>query len=94
MRVKRYSPRTAQAYGHGIGRYLRTVRACERAWVSPEALEAHDVEGYLTGLATKRWVSARSQNQALNALVFLYRDVIGKDLGRLDAVRAKPRVAA
>ncbi|MEM6554186.1 MAG: integron integrase, partial [Planctomycetota bacterium] len=58
-------------------------------WRPPEELGAKDVEWYLTGLATRRRVSASSQNQALNALVFLYRDVMGQDLGRFDAVRAK-----
>ncbi|MEO0513767.1 MAG: integron integrase [Planctomycetota bacterium] len=88
-RVQRYSPRTAKAYGHWIGRYLKSVRARDGRWRPPEELEAGDVEWFLTGLATKRRVSASSQNQALNALVFLYREVLKRDLGRFDAVRAK-----
>jgi len=88
-RVKRYSPRTAAAYGHWIGRYLKAVRAREGRWRPPEALSAADVEWYLTGLATKRRVSASTQNQALNALVFLYRDVLRVELGAFEAVRAK-----
>jgi len=88
-RVRRYSPRTAQAYSHWIGRYLKSVRAREGRWLPPEALGAGDVQWFLTGLATKRKVSASSQNQALNALVFLYREVLGVELGRFDAVRAK-----
>lgn len=88
-RVKRYSPRTAQAYGHWIGRYLKAVRARDGVWRVPEELGAGDVEWFLTGLATRRKVSASTQNQALNALVFLYREVLKLDLGRFDAVRAK-----
>jgi integron integrase len=88
-RVRRYSPRTAQAYTHWIERYLKAVRVRDGRWRAPEELGAEDVEWFLTGLATKRRVSASSQNQALNALVFLYREVLGVDLGRFDAVRAK-----
>ncbi len=88
-RVRRYSPRTAQAYGHWISRYLKAIRVRDGRWRPPEALDAADVEWFLTGLATRRRVSASSQNQALNALVFLYREVLKVDLGRFDAVRAK-----
>lgn len=88
-RVRRYSPRTVQAYSHWITRYLRAVKARDGGWRAPETLDAADVEWFLTGLATKRKVSASSQNQALNALVFLYREVLGVELGRFEAVRAK-----
>lgn len=88
-RVRRYSPRTAQAYTHWAGRYLKAVKARDGRWRSPEELGAEDVQWFLTGLATRRKVSASSQNQALNALVFLYREVLGVELGRFDAVRAK-----
>jgi site-specific recombinase XerD len=88
-RVRRFSPRTAQAYTHWVGRYLKAVKARDGRWRAPEELGAGDVQWFLTGLATKRKVSASSQNQALNALVFLYREVLGVELGRFDAVRAK-----
>jgi integron integrase len=54
-------------------------------------LTASDVEWYLTGLATRRpqGVAASTQNQALNAIVLLYRDVLKMPLGTFDAVRAK-----
>lgn len=88
-RVRRYSPRTAQAYTHWIKRYLKAVRGRDGRWRTPEELGAEDVQWFLTGLATRRKISASSQNQALNALVFLYREVLGVELGRFDAVRAK-----
>ena len=59
-RVRRYSPRTAQAYTHWIGRYLKAVRARDGRWRVPDELGAADVQWYLTGLATKRKVSASS----------------------------------
>jgi integron integrase len=50
---------------------------------------AGEVEQFLTDLAVRGRVSASTQNQALNAIVFLYAQVLGLDLGRLDAVRAR-----
>lgn len=47
------------------------------------------MEAFLTHLAVRRHVSASTQNRALNALVFLFRDVIRKELGEFDAVRTK-----
>ena len=50
---------------------------------------AAEVEQFLTHLAVNGHVSASTQNQALNALLFLYQQVLEIDLGRLDAVRAR-----
>lgn len=49
-----------------------------------------EVEAYLLHLAVERNVAASTQNQALNAILFLYRDVLGVDLPWMDdVVRAK-----
>jgi hypothetical protein len=50
---------------------------------------AAEVTAFLTDLGVRERVAASTQNQALNALVFLYTQVLGLELGRLDAVRAK-----
>ncbi|MFO7917352.1 MAG: site-specific integrase [Anaerolineae bacterium] len=51
---------------------------------------ADEIEEYLTYLAVERNVAASTQNQALSALLFLYQNVLKKDLERpVDAVRAK-----
>lgn len=50
---------------------------------------AAEVEQFLTYLAVNGHVAASTQNQALNALVFLYKQVLEIDLGRFDAVRAR-----
>lgn len=47
-----------------------------------------DLEAFLTHLAVNRRVAESTQNQALGAILFLYRHVLHKDLGSLDAVRA------
>jgi site-specific recombinase XerD len=48
-----------------------------------------DAEAFLTHLAVNRRVAESTQNQALAAILFLYRHVVGKDLGSLNAVRAR-----
>jgi len=47
---------------------------------------ARDISQFLTSLAVERHVSASAQNQALSALLFLYKHVLGTELGRLDQV--------
>jgi integron integrase len=54
-----------------------------------ECLDGKLVEDYLTHLAVDRKVSASTQNQAFNALLFLFRRVIGKGFGEVRAQRAK-----
>jgi integron integrase len=56
----------------------------------PDEMGAAEVSAFLRALATRGQVAASTQNQALNALVFLYRQVLGRELGEIDAiVRAK-----
>ena len=59
----------------------------------PAELGAAEVEAFLTYLATQRHVSSSTQNQALSAILFLYRDVMGVDLPWLDSFQRskKPR---
>jgi integron integrase len=59
---------------------------------SPEQLSSADVKEFLTFLAVTQKVAASSQNQAFNALLFLYRHVLKKEFGRIEGVvRAKRR---
>ncbi len=82
-RVRHLAYRTEQSYVRWIERYIRFhgIR-------HPNTLGAREVEAFLTDLAVAGQVSASTQNQALGALLFLYRDVLKIDLGRLEAVRA------
>ena len=76
IRVKHYSIRTEQAYVNWIKRYIyfHTVR-------HPAEMGAAEVEAFLTYLAVNENVAASTQNQALSALLFLYREVLKKDPG-------------
>src|SRR5262245_14538506 len=57
--------------------------------IHPNTMSAAEVEQFLTHLAVDGHVAASTQNQALAALLFLYRDVLKMDLGSFDAVRAR-----
>ncbi len=84
IRLKHYSIRTEEAYVNWIKRYIffHDVR-------HPAEMGAAEVEAFLTHLAVKENVAASTQNQALSALLFLYREVLHQDLGPIDALRAK-----
>lgn len=90
LRVRHYSYRTEQCYVAWTVQYLRYCKG-NGDWKHPRDLGAADVERFLTYLAVERQISASTQNQALNALIFLYRSVLQIDLGDFNAVRAARR---
>ena len=81
MRTRHLALRTEQAYLHWLRRY---VEFHDRK--HPRELGAPDVEEFLTHLAVRRKVSAATQSQALQALLFLYRHVLGIELPWLDGI--------
>lgn len=88
LRVLHYSMRTETAYSGWIRRYILF-----HGKRHPAEMGKAEAEAFLTHLATERNVSAATQNQALSALLFLYREVLGQDLPWLDdVVRAKKPV--
>lgn len=85
IRVRHYSLRTEQAYLYWIIRYIRFHKLRH-----PRELREKEVGEFLTWLATTRKVAASTQNQALNALVFVYKMVLEEPLGEVQGVvRAK-----
>ncbi|WP_238389840.1 integron integrase [Pseudoxanthomonas koreensis] len=85
LRLRHYSVRTEQAY---VGWIRRFILANGRR--HPREMGGPEVEAFLTVLATRGKVAAGTQNQALAALLFLYRDVLGINLPWMDnVVRAK-----
>lgn len=85
LRTQHYTHRTELAYIQWIRRFVRFHRGSH-----PRELRGAAVEAFLTDLAVKRKVSASTQNQALAAILFLYRNVYDVDIGWLDGVvRAK-----
>jgi len=85
LRLRHYSARTERAYVAWIRRYIH-----HHGLRHPDELGAVEVVEFLSDLAVHHQVSASTQNQALSALVFLYREVLGRQLEGLDqAVRAR-----
>jgi integron integrase len=85
MKARHYSPRTMQAYEQWTRRFL-DFRARHPSKRSSES----EINTFLSGLAVQDNVSASTQNQALAALLFLFRTVLARPPGELgDVVRAK-----
>ncbi|HEY76062.1 MAG TPA: integron integrase [Thermoflexia bacterium] len=85
IRRKHYSIRTEEAYVSWIKRFILFHNKRH-----PREMGAPEIEAFLTHLAVERRVAASTQNQALSAILFLYREVLGIDLDLpLHAVRAK-----
>ena len=84
IQLKHYSARTGETYIGWIKRYI--LFHSKR---HPRELGAAEIEAFLTYLAVDQRVAASTQNQALCALLFLYREVLHQDLGDIQAVRAK-----
>ena len=85
IELRHYSKKTLKAYSLWAEklRYFTKNRL-------PESLTPEDVKAFLTFLAVKKKVSASSQNQAFNALLFFFRHVLKKEFGKIEGVvRAK-----
>ena len=84
LRVRHYARRTEEAYCHWVKRYIyfHGVR-------HPREMAEPEINAFLTHLAVKGKVSASTQNQALNALIYLYRQVLDAEIGDLNVIRAK-----
>jgi integron integrase len=83
LRTRHYAYRTEKTYLHWIRQYVRFLKP-----VHPREAGDGGVRRFLTHLAVDRRVSAGTQNQALAALLFLYK-LYGIEIGNLDIVRAK-----
>lgn len=87
MRLKHYAFRTEQTYASWIKRFIFFHDKKH-----PREMGELEVEAFLTWLAVEKHVSKSTQNQAFNALIFLYREVLKKPLeGRIDAVRSSKK---
>jgi len=88
IRARHYSRRTEKAYVFWARRYV-TFHGMRH----PAEMGSSEVAAFLAALATRLRVSASTQNQAFSALLFLYREVLGRELCGLEkVVRAKQPV--
>jgi integron integrase len=85
MRVRHYSLRTEESYVQWIRRYILYHKKRH-----PREMAEAEINQFLSYLAVKRHVAASTQNQALSALLFLYKQVLQKEIGYVDnVVRAR-----
>jgi integron integrase len=79
IRTRHYSRRTEEAYAHWIRRYIVFHRKKH-----PSQMGSVEIQQFLDWLAVDQSVSSSTQNQALSALLFLYREVLSTDPGPLE----------
>jgi integron integrase len=88
LRSMHYSPRTEDSYINWIKRFILFHNKTH-----PQNLGTEDIRKFLNYLAVNRNVSASTQNQALQAVLFLYKQIIHKDVGWIENIErpAKPK---
>jgi len=85
IRTRHYSPKTEDSYVHWIKRFIFFHNKRH-----PAEMGEKEIAQFLSSLASELHVSASTQNQALNAILFLYREVLRKEIGYINGVvRAK-----
>src|SRR5215831_20499617 len=88
MRFKHYSIRTETTYREWIKRFILF-----HGKRHPREMGAFEIERFLSDLAVRLHVAASTQNQAFNALLFLYREVLHLDMPQLEGVERAQRPA-
>src|SRR6266550_9579852 len=86
LRTRHYSIRTEDSYIQWVKRFILF-----HGKKHPSAMGAEEINAYLTDLAVERHVSASTQSQALAAILFLYRDVLGEEVPWLTELVRAPR---
>jgi integron integrase len=86
LRTRRYAKRTEEAYCYWVRRFIRF-----HGLRHPSELAEPEINAFLTHLAVEEKVAASTQTQALSALLFLYRFVIGYEIGELQEIVRAPK---
>ncbi|KXK12064.1 MAG: putative transposase [Chloroflexi bacterium OLB14] len=86
IRLKQYSPRTQKTYIHWVREYILFHQKRH-----PKEMGVPEIKHFITYLITNRKVSASTQNQALSAVLFLYRHVLRIDLDETDLNLLRPQ---
>lgn len=90
IRIRHYAYSTERTYIHWTNQFLNYTKEVKKEVVNSVILESEDVSNYLSYLALKKRVSASTQNQAFNSILFFFRFVLNKELSDLaNVVRAK-----
>jgi len=85
IKIRHYSPKTLSSYRAWLRKFQSFLKSKDS-----RLIEQQDVKDFLTDLAVDKKVAASTQNQAFNALLFLFRHVLKQDFGEIkDVPRAK-----
>ena len=90
VRYLHYSLKTEKTYLYWIRFFIRWIAPQGAGMRHPRDMGVTEVEAFLTMMATERKASASTHNQALSALLFLYREVLNIDLPWRDLQNSKP----
>ena len=86
MRIKHYSRKTGQAYTNWIKRFILFHNKRH-----PSEMGAEEIKAFINHLATNHNVSSSTQNQALHGVLFLYKNILSKDVGWINDIKAANR---
>lgn len=87
LRTNHYSPKTEESYLGWIKRFILFNNKTH-----PEKMGAEEIRLFLNHLAIKRHVSSSTQNQALQGILYLYKNVLQKDVGWVEDINRVARV--
>ncbi len=82
LRTKHYSKKTEESYISWIKRYIIFNNK-----IHPDKLGAEEIKNFLNYLAAEKHVSASTQNQALNGILYLYKNILKKDIGWINEIK-------
>lgn len=89
-KARNYSDATFKSYWHWFRRFLLHHKQLDGGkWVDPKLMGRVEIQDYLTHLATVEDVAATTQNLAFNAILFVYKEVLGIKIENIDSLRAK-----
>lgn len=87
LRTNHYSPKTEESYLKWIKQFIIFNGKKHPLQLGPE-----EIQKYISFLATEKHVSASTQNQALQGILYLYKNVVKKDIGWIDNIKHAARV--
>lgn len=87
MRTNHYSKKTEESYIGWIKQFILFNHK-----VHPEQLGAEEIKNFINHLAVSRHVSSSTQNQALQGILFLYKNILGREVGWIDNIKHATRV--
>ncbi len=87
MRAEHYSGKTEEAYRGWIKRYILFHNKRH-----PNEMGASEIQSFINALAVERNVSSSTQNQALQAVLFLYKKILKKDVGWIEEIKRTSRI--